>query len=633
MCGIAGFIDCKQALGEQAPAVLQVMTNALAHRGPDDSGTWLDAVSGVALGHRRLSVLDLSPTGHQPMRSASGRYIIVYNGEIYNAEKLRAQLPGPWRGHSDTEVMLAAFDAWGMEKALQAFNGMFAFALWDEHESTLILARDRIGEKPLYYGETGNYFLFASELKAFRRHPAWRGEIDREALGLLVTYNYIPAPYSIFKNAHKLMPGQYLRVKPGEKPVAATYWSAKSMIGDGLEIPLALSDPDLVEILDRTLREAVKLRMVADVPLGAFLSGGVDSSAIVALMQAQSVTPVKTYTIGFESDDYDEAAYAKAVASHLATDHTELYVTEADARHVIPKLPSLYDEPFADASQIPTFLVSEMTRRHVTVALSGDAGDELFGGYNRYRLAMRWKQIAALPAPLRKIAAKAITAVPVGMYDALPLSQSSIGEKAHKLAGALASESSQALYRRLVSFWDAKQVVVGVKDSYAYGVGENDYPESISEAEWMMASDLVTYLPNDILVKVDRAAMGVSLETRVPFLDPDVMALAWRLPLDAKIRGGQSKWLLRQVLYKYVPEHLIERPKMGFGVPIRDWLRGPLKSWAEALLDEKKLHSGGYFHPRPIRRMWQEHLSGKRNWQYHLWSILMFQAWLEEQEQ
>jgi asparagine synthase (glutamine-hydrolysing) len=631
MCGIAGFIDCKQRLGGQATDVLGLMTQSLTHRGPDHAGAWLEPQAGVALGHRRLSILDLSPTGHQPMRSHSGRYTMVYNGEIYNVGKLRGGLDVPWRGHSDTEVMLAAFDAWGIEKALQSFNGMFALAVWDEKECVLILARDRIGEKPLYYADTPEHFLFASELKAIKKYPLWKGEIDREALGLLVKYNYIPAPYSIYKGVKKLMPGHYLTVKPGEPAKLHTYWSASQMVQDGLANPLALSDKELVETFDRALKEAVGLRMIADVPLGAFLSGGVDSSAVVALMQAQSVTPVKTYTIGFQQSDYNEAEHAKAVAAHLATDHTELYVTEEEARRVIPKLPSLYDEPFADASQIPTFLVSEMTRRHVTVALTGDAGDELFGGYNRYRIAGLWQKIALMPAPLRKAAAAMLQSVPVGMYDLLPIAQASIGEKAHKFAGAMGAGSLEALYDRLVSFWDMRDVVIGAEGAYPYGVARGNYPESMEPAQWMMASDLVTYLPNDILAKVDRTSMGVSLETRVPLLDTEVMKLAWQLPLESKIRDGRSKWLLRQVLYQYVPPALIERPKMGFGVPIRDWLRGPLRGWAESLLDETRLIREGYFHPAPVHRLWREHLSGKKNWQYHLWSVLMFQSWLQEQ--
>jgi asparagine synthase (glutamine-hydrolysing) len=668
MCGLSGFIDTTRASPGDLRSIVLHMAEALIHRGPDDAGAWVDEQHGVAFSHRRLSILDLSPAGHQPMLASSGRFLLAFNGEIYNHRDIRdelekgASLPGSdslppslrerggiqWRGHSDTESMLMAFETWGIETALSRFVGMFAFALWDRQEHRLFLCRDRLGEKPLYYGWSGGVFLFGSELKALRAHPAWRGEVDRRALSLLMRHNYIPAPYSIYAGIRKVVPGTLLRLdadglRPGVEPVANTYWSAAQVVERGLASPFAGSDAAAAAELDRLLRQAVAGQMVADVPLGAFLSGGVDSSTIVALMQAMSSRPIKTFSLGFKEQGYDEAIYAKAVAHHLGTEHTELYVTPEQAQAIIPRLPAMYDEPFADSSQIPTFLIAQLARQHVTVSLSGDGGDELFGGYNRYFLARDiWNKLRLMPMPLRKTMSGLLMAVSPGAWNALldgmgPLTPRQLrsgigGDKLHKLAGILPVHSPEEMYRILVSHWDRPEdiVISGAEPltmltDPARNIGLEDFTEA------MMYLDMVSYLPDDILAKVDRASMAVSLESRIPFLDHRVVEFAWRLPLSMKIRQGQGKWILRQVLYKYVPKELIERPKMGFGVPLDVWLRGPLKDWAETLLDEARLRREGFFNPAPIRQKWAEHLSGARNWQYHLWDVLMFQAWLESE--
>ncbi len=622
------------------------MAAVIAHRGPDDSGLWFDAEAGVGLTHRRLSIVDLSPEGHQPMMSADARYVVVFNGEIYNFGKLRAELKSlghRFRGHSDTEVMLAAICEWGLEAAVKRFVGMFAFGLWDRREQMLHLVRDRIGEKPLYYGWVGEVFLFGSELKTLRAHPAWYGEIDRGALALFMRLSYVPTPYSIYKGIYKLVPGTIFSVSLHQQEgKVTTYWSAKEVAETGVKNPFTGSETEALTTLEELLREAIAGQMIADVPLGAFLSGGIDSSLVVALMQAQSTAPVKTFTIGFQEAAYNEAGFAKAVAEHLGTDHTELYVTPAETMAVIPKLPSLYDEPFADASQIPTFLVSELTRRKVTVSLSGDAGDELFGGYNRYFWSQNiWDKVGWMPQELRKVAALGITTISPSSWDAafqglspvLPerFKQRVPGDKLHKLAEALVVEHPEAMYRNLVSSWKTpSEVVLNSHEPETILTDKKQWAALPDFVLRMMYLDLVTYLPDDILVKVDRAAMGVSLETRVPYLDHRVVEFAWRLPLTLKIRDGKGKWLLRQLLYKYVPPALIERPKSGFGIPIVDWLRGPLRDWAEALLDEKRLQQEGFFDALAIRTKWKEHLSRQRNWQYYLWPVLMFQAWLWE---
>jgi len=637
------------------------MTDSIAHRGPDDSGAWVDAKSGVALGHRRLSILDLSPQGHQPMTSASGRYVIVFNGEIYNHRALREELElspstesSPvgdvgvicWRGHSDTEVMLAAFERWGTDAALTRFNGMFAFALWDRRERMLHLARDRFGEKPLYYGWMGDTFLFGSELKALKAHPAWRGEIDRGAVALYMRHTYIPAPYSIYREIRKLLPAHVLSISlvngKRKTPQSRAYWSAKAVAEAGVRHLFAGNEAEAVESLDGLLRDAVALRMEADVPLGAFLSGGVDSSTVVALMQAQSIRPVKTFTIGFHEENYNEAKHAKTVAKHLGTEHTELYVTAAEAMAVIPQLPEIYDEPFSDSSQIPTFLVSKMTRQHVTVALSGDGGDELFGGYNRYFWGRDiWRKVGWMPKSARVAMARGLMALPPQAWDKIFAAMGSVlphrlrasvpGDKLHKLAGILACTSPEAMYRGLVSFWDPESVVLGASEPPTALTDPGQWADVPDFTQRMMFLDLVSYLPDDILAKVDRASMAVSLEARVPLLDHRVAEFAWTLPLAMKIRDGQGKWPLRQVLYKYVPREPIERPKMGFGVPIDAWLRGPLRVWAENLLDESRSKKEGFFNPCAVREKWNEHLAGSRNWAYQLWNVLMFQAWLESQ--
>ena len=648
MCGFAGFLDRHAGADHSNCAGLAAtMASSLVHRGPDDEGAW--AEGSVALAHRRLSILDLSPEGHQPMQSADGRYVITFNGEIYNHMVLRAELERanaapPWRGHSDTETMLAAIVAWGVEASLQRFVGMFAFALWDRFEKRLILARDRIGEKPLYYGWQNNTLLFGSELKALVAHPAWAAEVDRGALTLFMRYGYVPEPWSIYCGVRKLPPGCWLELRAdavaGHYPEPCAYWSASAMVQAGLRNPMTDSVSALSE-LELRLGRAISRQSIADVPLGAFLSVGVDSSAVVALMQAQSRLPVRTFTIGFHEAGFNEADYAKAVAQHLGTNHTELYVTPEEAQAVIPKLPDLYDEPFADSSQIPTHLVAQLARQHVTVALSGDGGDEMFGGYNRYVWGREiWRRIGILPVGVRRAAAQAVTGLSPQRWDALAqwmspllprrLRISQFGDRLHKLASILDAASPDALYRRLLSQQqNPGAVVIGGLESPTWADRQLQVANLEDFTDRMMCHDLTAYLPGDILTKVDRAAMGVSLETRVPLLDHEVVEFSWRVPQSMKVRGGQSKWLLRQLLYKYVPRELIERPKQGFGVPLDQWLRGPLREWAESLLDAERLRREGYLDPVPIRQKWEEHLSGRRNWQYWLWNVLMFQAWLE----
>jgi asparagine synthase (glutamine-hydrolysing) len=635
--------------------MLRNMSRSIGHRGPDHEAFWLDESSRIALAHRRLAIVDLSPAGEQPMHSPSGRYVIIFNGEIYNHADLRRELEAAghrfdWRGHSDTETLLAAFDTWGVTASLQRAIGMFAFAMWDRQERQLVLARDRAGEKPLYYGWQGEgekaVFLFGSELKALAAHPSFRGEINRDAMALHMRHNCIPAPYSIYRGISKLMPGHLATLSLGQRePELHCYWSAAAVAEQGVADRLSLSPEEAVDSLEKLLLSAVGQQMMSDVPLGAFLSGGIDSSVIVAMMQAQSPRPVKTFTIGFHEAGYDEAVHARAVAAHLGTDHTELYVTPEQARAVIPRLPTMYDEPFGDSSQIPTFLVSELARRHVTVSLSGDAGDELFAGYNRYVVSRGyWQSLSRIPRPLRKGLAGGITSLSPAGWDrvaarlrpVMPASARGLlsGDKLHKSAGVMASRSIAEVYHGLVSHWpDPEAVVIGGIEPPTLVTGHRPNLDGLDDIERMMALDLLTYLPDDILVKVDRAAMAVSLETRVPFLDHRVIEFAWRLPLEHKIRDGQSKWPLRQVLYRHVPRELIERPKAGFGVPIDTWLRGPLREWAEELLDERRLRTEGYFQPEPIRQMWATHLSGRANMQHHLWDVLMFQSWLEASHQ
>jgi asparagine synthase (glutamine-hydrolysing) len=646
MCGIAGFFNPPTSCpSHEMNAIVTAMTDAIILRGPDDAGAWVESASGIALGHRRLSILDLSPLGHQPMSSADGRFIIVFNGEIYNFQDLRAELEPlghTWRGHSDTEIMLAAFRQWGVIAATQRFNGMFAFAVWDKQERVLHLARDRMGEKPLYYGWIGETFVFASELKALKRFPGFNAAVDREALTSLLRFNYIPDPLCIYQGFKKLPPAAMLSLKaPSERPQPGYYWSLPHVVERGLDNPFKGTEAEAIDTFESMLKKAVGMRMISDVPLGAFLSGGIDSSLIVAMMQKQSARPVRTFTIGFHEKQYNEAEIAKSVAKHLGTEHTEMYVTGEDALNVIPQLPALYDEPFADYSQIPTHLVCKMARQHVTVALSGDAGDELFGGYERYAMGRSLhSKFAWMPPAMKKMAAAALTVMPAGAMNSvgaklLPKSKRHIpvGDKLHKLAEVVAAPGMETLYLNLMSYWKKPtDIVIDGKDPVTAITNTKSWPRVSDFTHRMMYLDMETYLPGDILTKVDRAAMGVSLEGRIPLLDTNLIEFAWSIPYSMKVRDGKGKWLMRETLYRHVPKTMIDRPKQGFGIPLEIWLRGPLREWAEDLLSESRLKREGFFHPDPIRQKWQEHLSGTRNWHFYLWDILMFQAWLVAQK-
>jgi asparagine synthase (glutamine-hydrolysing) len=644
MCGVVGFITSK---GVVTPALVTDMASALSHRGPDDSGYWLDQAAGVALGHRRLSIVDLSPAGHQPMLSRCGRYVLAYNGEVYNFQDIRRDLesasslgPIPWRGHSDTEVMLEAISAWSFEKALARFAGMFAIALWDREERTLHLARDRLGEKPLYYGEIDRSFVFGSELKALRVFPGSGLEIDRHALAKFMQFQYIPSPHSIYRGIRKLEPGTFLSVRVTQAGAFAQspprrYWSIDSLeAGDG-RVPV--DERSLIEELHALLRDSVARQMISDVPLGAFLSGGIDSSTIVALMQAQSSRPVRTFTIGFQEEGFNEAQHAKAVANHLGTEHTEFYVTPGEAAAVIPRLPEIYDEPFADSSQIPTFLVSRLTRQHVTVSLSGDGGDELFGGYPRYVFGEAlWTRMRLLPRWLRRGTSKVLQGPSAQSWDrllglAVPsrLRSSISGHRVHRFAEVLGGRDFDDMYIRLVSLGAyADSIVMGAT---AESRDAAERGEHITYLNRMRRFDIDQYLPDDLLVKVDRASMSVALESRAPMLDHRLVEFAWKLPEQVLVRDGVGKWILRQVLDRYVPRKLVERPKAGFGIPIGRWLRSDLRGWAEDLLAEEAVRRHGVLDPGPVRRMWKEHLSGTHDRHVQLWSALMLQAWLERQ--
>ena len=637
MCGFAGFFRHGGIDATQARSIVDAMTQTLAHRGPDDSGTWIEATAGVALGHRRLAIIDLSAHGHQPMRSACGRFTIAFNGEIYNFKQLRAELEPrghQFRGHSDTEVMLAALVEWGVTEATRRFNGMFAFALWDAQERVLSLARDRVGEKPLYYAYYNGLLAFGSELKALYAHPQFRFDIDRDAVGLYFRQGYITAPLTPFRCVFKLPPGAILAISERDfdtPPVPRPYWSARQAFDQARSQRVADSATDVVEELETLLLDAVRLRMIADVPLGAFLSGGIDSSLVAALMQRQSSQPIRTFTVGFEEAKYDESSYARRVADHLGTDHTELRVDGRDALAVVPKLSTLYDEPMSDSSQIPTYLISSLTRQHVTVCLSGDSGDELFGGYERYvtteqtrRKLFRW------PHALRALAAAPLGAA--RWFDGLmPRRYQPLTGWAHKVATIVAARRPTELYAALLSRWqDTPRLVRGSGRPAAPFAQLLEGAPSYPFQEELMLLDFLTYLPDDILAKVDRASMAVSLETRIPFLDSRVIELAWRLPLGDKIRDGVGKWVLRKVLHKYVPPSLVERPKMGFGVPLGRWLRGPLREWAEDLLSEAQLRQSGILAVQPVRDTWACHLEGRWDRSAHLWDILMFQSWLRQ---
>jgi len=644
MCGLAGFLG-PLAGSDQANEILTRMTDVIRYRGPDDSGAWVDRELHAGLGHRRLSIVDLSPAGHQPMTSASGRFVTVYNGEIYNYQHIRKELlaenPGlKFRGHSDTEVMLAAFDLWGIDRTLEKLNGMFAIALVDRQEARLHLARDRLGEKPLYYTRMGDSFLFGSELKTLKQHPAWRAEIDPNALKDYLRYAYVRGPRSIYRDVFKVVPGGLVTVElrgPNRyQPQTRRYWSAEQAASAGIANPLNLSDAEALDRLRDLLSDAVGMRMVADVPLGAFLSGGVDSTIVVALMQRLSDKPVKTFSIGFGERRFNEAESAKAIASHLRTEHTELYVTPQESLGVIPKLPTMYDEPFADASQIPTHLVAQLARRHVTVSLSGDGGDELFCGYDRYDLAYKLAgTLEKLPGPVRSAAAAAIHAVPVGAWNVmgswLPerLTAGRAGDRLHKLAQRFRLDSFPQVLDSVLAMWDDPRSAMS--DSLLL---EPDRPIALRATgdrfEQMMAHDIDTYLPDDILVKVDRASMAVSLESRVPLLDHRVVEYAWQLPMSFKRRNGVSKWLLRELLYTLVPRALVDRPKQGFGVPIEFWLRKELKEWASDLLNPDQIRRDGFLNADVVSRYYEQHMSGRRSWAAQLWTILMFQAWLHD---
>lgn len=638
MCGFAGFISFSRDNDNSLQHLIEEMNNTLYSRGPDSSGVYTDSDNGLALGHRRLSIQDLSPAGQQPMVSSSGRYVLVFNGEIYNHMDLRAQVAfNDWRGRSDTETLLACIEEWGLLKTLNKITGMFAIALWDKKNKKITLTRDRLGEKPLYYGTYGNVLIFGSELKALKKHPSFRREISRDALSLYMRHSYIPAPYSIYKNTFKLLPGKYIEFDQVLVGKEFEYWSANEIVNNSGQVKFQGKPEDAVKKLDYLLGESVKKQILSDVPLGAFLSGGIDSTAIVSLMQANTKSKVKTFTIGFDDKSYNEAKHAKAIATHLSTDHTELYVSAKDSMDVIPELPHLYDEPFADSSQIPTYLVSKLAREHVTVALSGDGGDELFAGYNRHRLASTmWPKVNKLPIIARRSFSKSLYCFTPTQLDKLnkvlpdSMRMRQLGDKLHKVANVLSAKNDLSLYKGLVSQFDyPEKIVKGVKSiSILEDIRLSD---DLSTTEKMMAWDTLTYMPDDILVKVDRAAMGTSLETRVPMLDHSVVEFAWSLPLEIKLKDGITKWPLRELLYKYVPKELIERPKMGFALPLDTWLRGPLKDWADQMLDPKRIAEDGYFYEGEVSRLWDEHLSGRSNNVPKLWCILMFNSWLDNQ--
>jgi len=651
MCGIAGvFISPERSL--PIGSRVESMADTLKHRGPDRGDTWIDTTAGIGLAHRRLSIVDLSEHGNQPIHSHDGRFVMVFNGEIYNHMELRENLSREgfsvaWKGHSDSETLIECISTWGLKKTLVSLVGMFSFALWDKKHHTLSLARDRIGEKPLYYGVSKGVFAFSSELRALREVPEFELSIDGSSVASFLRLGYVPDPHSIYEGVYKVPPGTWVVVAGADVTNARweppqVYWSLHDAAQSGQDDPLVFDDPTLaVDELERLLSSSVKGQLMGDVPVGAFLSGGIDSSTIASIMQKNSSHPIKTFSIGFEDKAYDEMPYAAAIAKILGTDHHELTVNSSDAIALIPQIPTIYDEPFADSSQIPTYFLARLAKAQVQVSLSGDGGDELFAGYNRYFVAgKRWKKLSAIPVGIRRAASHAMTTISPSRWNqilapaikALPkrLSVALPGDKIHKIAGVLSRENSLDLFRGLVSQIDPPLIHHG--DRTAPLLGLEEWPIRADLIHQMMAVDTMTYLPGDILVKVDRATMAHSLESRMPFLDHRVVEFAWKLPLDLKLREGQSKWVLRQVLNRYVPEHLFDRPKMGFGIPLGEWLRGPLKEWASDLLSPAKIRRSGYLDPHYVATLWDEHLSGERNWQYGLWNILMLQAWLEQEQ-
>ena len=646
MCGFTGFWQLPAWSDQRLQDTVRMMSVRLSHRGPDGNGEWCDESVGFALGHTRLAIQDLTSEGHQPMVSSSQRYIIAYNGEVYNASLLRCELESEgfdlhWRGHSDTETMLACIERWGLEGSVKKFIGMFAFALWDRQERTLHLVRDRLGIKPLYYGFQKKSFLFGSQLNALRTHPSFQHEICREALSNFFKYNAVPAPFSIYQDIFKLLPGTILTLKTYDSsPHFRSYWDSFEISAQNTTF--AGTYNDAVEELEVLLRDSVKLRMIADVPLGTFLSGGIDSSTVTALMQSQSDRPVKSFSIGFEEQRYNEAPYASEIAKYLGTDHSELIVTSQQAMDVIPKLPFIFDEPFSDSSQIPTFLVSELARSSVTVSLSGDGGDEIFAGYNRHIWGGKiWSKASVCPEKLRYLFSQALTFIHQEKWNKCfnllnPLLPNRFrlkdpGRHFHDLARYIYARTPEEFYSSIVSHWTSADALLIDSPTNSSFLTKTTLSSFSSFTEWMMASDLGTYLPDDILTKVDRSSMAVSLEARVPLLDHRVVEFAWSLPLTWKLQGTTGKRILRDVLNRYVPAKLVERPKMGFGVPIEHWLRNELRDWAEDLLNESKIRQQGFLNPTPIRKRWSEHLSTSSNWQYHLWDVLMWQTWLENQ--
>jgi asparagine synthase (glutamine-hydrolysing) len=650
MCGISGFWGGNLS-SEESRSALNAMGSAIAHRGPDDSEMWLDASCHLGLAHRRLSIVDLSEAGRQPMLSSTGRFVMIFNGEVYNHNELRKLLNDSenfvnyWKGRSDTETLLRGIEIWGLEKTLSLAVGMFSIALWDKEKRVLSLARDRLGEKPLYYSIQEGTLVFGSELKALKHYPKFKSEIDRNALASFLQFNYVPAPLSIYQGVLKLEPGRIIDfVQNSDGSVqhreTKTYWTLSETIAQGQRSPFTGSDLEAIDELERHLSRAVQLQLLGDVPIGAFLSGGIDSSLIVALMQSNSLDPVKTFSIGFEEGGYNEAHHAKLVAKHLGTNHTELYVTPEEALDVIPLLPHIYDEPFADVSQIPTQLVAALARKNVTVALSGDGGDELFGGYNRYRVAPIFNSgLHKVPRSLRLTMASSLQRIPNPIGSAAFSMVSSVlpqrfryqlpYDKFMKFCELSKATDPADVYKRLISSWiDSDNVVVGGSSLRQQSLTVFT-PDSTNFQNWMMETDTLSYLPDDILAKVDRAAMSVSLETRIPFLDHRVLEFAWQLPLHFKIRNGETKWVTKQLLRRFIPGPLVDRPKMGFGVPIGQWLRGPLREWANDLLNEDRINEDGYLNPEPIKKLWLEHLNGYRNWEQRLWNILMFQSWLK----